>query len=289
MTEPRYKVERGPERLSFDSYAIEATKSFNQLLSSHPTEPDVQRFLEHHPAMVPGARTPGLSSGHFPLHWALITQPRLPGFHSKVPDFMWIATHSGTWYPTLIEIEDPKKRLFTKAGQQTAQFSQAKNQLDRWRSWFAIPANVQVFMDQYGIPSSWRRLRNWRLHMILIFGRRAEFDQNPDWGALRASIMPSDAELVSFDRLTPDANLQLAITIRALGDGKFKAVWIPATYGIAPDATKYLQNIDGLEQAIDANSTISSERKFFLKKRIDYWLSVGAPKGGPGELFTTIE
>lgn len=132
-------------------------------------------FLERHPSLVPGARTPGSPSGHFPLHCALITQPRLPGFHSRVPDFMWIAVDSGTWYPTLIEIESPDKKLFTRDGQQTAKFSQAKNQLDRWHSWFCNPTNVQQFIELYGIPSSWCNLLNRQLHMILIYGRRAEF------------------------------------------------------------------------------------------------------------------
>ena len=105
---------------------------YRALLSSGPDERQVQAFFERYPALVPGGLTPGGSTGHYPLHCALITQPVLPGFHSRLPDLMWIATDSGTWYPTLIEIESPGKRLFTKRGVPTAAFTQARTQLAQW-------------------------------------------------------------------------------------------------------------------------------------------------------------
>jgi hypothetical protein len=130
MPRIEYEIKSGPQRTSFAEYAAHAKRDFSALLSRNPTELEIQKFLERHPSLVPGARTPSYSTGHLPLHCALITQPLLPGFHCRVPDFMWIAVHSGTWYPTLIEIEDPEKKLFTRNNQQTSEFSQAKNQLD---------------------------------------------------------------------------------------------------------------------------------------------------------------
>jgi len=285
----QYKLEQGPARELFDSYSTKVTLEWVELLSTGPTEREIQSFLELHPSMVPGARTPGSPSGHGPLYQALITQPRLPGFHSRIPDFMWIATHSAIWYPTLIEIEDPSKRLFTKSGQQTAEFSQAKNQLDRWRTWFSNPTNLQVFMDEYGIPTSWRQSRTCELHMILIFGRRTEFEDNPELSKLRSCLMPNDSQLMSYDRLSLDPNLQLTITVRPLGNGRFQAVRVPETYGIIPVRTANLEVISDIGQAIDTNSAVSSERKAFLQRRIDYWLNVGPPKVGSSEFMRIIE
>ena len=127
------KTLQGPERPSFVGYTTRVMGEFASLLSGEPTEKEVQEFLDRHPALVPGAFTPSGSSGHYPLHCALITQPLLPGFHARVPDFMWIATHSGTWYPTLIEIESPTKKLFTSGGLPTAEFTAASTQLAQWR------------------------------------------------------------------------------------------------------------------------------------------------------------
>src|SRR5262245_29843168 len=106
---PTYVLEIGPSAQSIEDYAASTEKQFHQLLDANPSEQDVQSFLEWNPTLVPGARTPGSPSGHSPLHNALITQPKLPGLRSKLPDFMWIAFHSLAWFPTLIEIEQPNK------------------------------------------------------------------------------------------------------------------------------------------------------------------------------------
>jgi hypothetical protein len=107
---------------------------------------------------------------------------------------MWIAAHSFTWYPTLIEIEDSTKKLLIKNGRQTAKFSEAKNQLDRWHSWFDNPTNVHQFIELYGIPSSRRSHTNWKLYMILVYGRRSEFNNHPEISKLRSTALGLDLE-----------------------------------------------------------------------------------------------
>jgi len=274
------KAPVGAERPSFEPYAVRVKSEFTALLSGAADERQVQAFLERHPALVPGALTPGSSSGHYPLHCALVTQPLLPGFRSRVPDFMWIATHSGTWYPTLIEIESPSKRLFTSGGRPTAEFTEARTQLAQWRAWFQNPTNVQQFMELYGVPDTWRRDKGWQPHMILIYGRRAEFDSSPELSNLRASLMPSSGEeLMSFDRLTVDPKLEAMITVRARGNGRFKAAWVPETFGTSSSIAECLGRIDGLGEAFDRNDRISEARRAFLKARIEYWRAWAASLG----------
>ncbi|MEE8261137.1 MAG: Shedu anti-phage system protein SduA domain-containing protein [Gammaproteobacteria bacterium] len=272
MVRPSQKLAAGAKRPSFKRYAARVKGEFRALLSSEPKEDLVHAFLERHPALVPGALTPSGTSGHYPLHCALITKPVLPGFHSHEPDFMWIASHSGTWFPTLIEIERPSKRLFTKSGQPRAEFTQARTQLAQWRSWFQSPTNVQQFMDLYGLPPEWREFRSSRLHMILIYGRREEFATSPRISKLRSSLMPSaDEELMSFDRLKMDPNLEAVITVRVSGDARFHAVWVPQTFGTSAAIAESLLSIDGLTDAMDQNEQISEARRAFLKDRIKYW------------------
>ncbi len=124
-----YKLELGPPHTPVDQYAEESDELYRKLLASDPTEPKVQRFLERHQWLVPGHSTPGTPSGHFPLHCSLISQPKLPGQDLRIPDFMWVATHSEAWYPTLIEIERPGKKIFNKDGTPTSDFTKARNQL----------------------------------------------------------------------------------------------------------------------------------------------------------------
>jgi len=267
-----YRQERGPAPFPFESYQSSLEKEYQALLESNPKERNLQKFFEANPSLVPGAWTPGVRSGHYPLHCALITQPRLPSFRFRQPDFMWISGHSGTWYPTLIEIESPRKKVFTKAGLPTAEFTAARNQLAQWRTWFNNATNVQQFIDAYGVPDDLRRSRTMQLHMILIYGRRKELDSNPALSQQRASLLPGhDEELVSFDRVFADSDLQHAITIQAMGSGRYCVVNIPPCFTTGPDLSERFIYIEGFDKVLAETASISEERREFLKCRIRYW------------------
>ena len=116
--------------------------------------------------------------------------------------------------------------------------------------------------------------------MILIYGQRAEFETSPELSKLRASLMPShDEKLMSFDRLRVDPSLEAIITLRALGNGRFKAVWVPETFGTSAAIAKSLGHIEGLAEALDRNSHISHARRIFLKGRMEYWREWAASPG----------
>ncbi len=266
-----HEFERDPKHIAIDVYAERCEQQFRGLLSRDPSETEVQEFLEKHPWLVPGHRTPTGTSGHYPLHCILIAQPRLPGREVFIPDFMWIATHSGAWYPTLVEIERPEKRIFNKDGTPSADFTKARNQLAQWRAWFNDPANIQQFIDFYGIPSSLRQ-RTRHLHMILIYGRQSEFEQCPTLVARRGSLLPGhDEELMSYDRIDHDIALPDAIAVTAVGQGKFRALWVPTTFATGAFLAERLLHIGGLSEAIGRNPEIPIDRKDFLNRRIIYW------------------
>lgn len=261
----------GPCHIPIDEYADSVNREYSELLSGNPCEREVQCFLEKHPCLVPGHSTPSGASGHYPLHCSLITQPKLPGQRSYILDFMWISTHSGAWFPTLIEIEKPDKKIFTRNGDPSSHFTHARHQLARWRAWFDESGNDQQFMDLYGIPDHMRR-RAKRLHMILVYGRRAEFKETPQLIRDRHELLRGhDEELMSFDRLCANMAMRDAITIKATGFGKYQAVWIPQVFRLGPFLSDRFLHIEGISEAIDRNTDISEERRDFLKKRIVYW------------------
>ena len=266
-----YELATGPKHPPIDEYAEQCKQQFHQLLKTNPCEPKVQSFLEEHPWLVPGHQTPSGLSGHYPLHCSLIVKPKLPGQEMYIPDFMWIATDSATWFPTLIEIERPDKKVFIQNGSTSAKFNEARNQLERWRSWFNDPTNVHQFISLYGIPGSMRG-KTMRLRMFLIFGRRSEFEGNPTRTSHRGSLfLGQDAELLSFDRLEPDTFMSEAITVRAVGQGKYQALWVPPVFTTGPSLADRLLRIEGIPEAIDRNPEIDEDRKDFLKQRIGYW------------------
>lgn len=270
--EPTYTLVEGPPAVDFVTYASQASNDLRSLLRSEPTEAEVQRFLESHPSIVPGACAPDGWTDASPWHDVLISQPTLPGLKARQPDFMWLTTNSDTWFPVLIEIERPSKKIFRRDGVPSSDFTQARNQLAQWRTWFGDPVNQSKFQCDYGIPAPWTRGRAMKLNMILIYGRREEFERDPQLNRQRASLMTgNDERLMSFDRLKPDPRLSDAITALAVGDGRYRAMQVPPTLRLGPLGVERLLVIEGLEKAIDSSKGWSHERSEFVKRRLPYW------------------
>jgi len=285
--EQTYSIQRGPSALSMNDYVKLATDEYQRILGEASTESPMQRFFEANPIFVPGAATPGVGSGHDPMHCALITQPELTGLKSRRPDFLWISAHSGAWFPTFIEIESPDKRVFRQDGIPNADFTQARNQLDQWRVWLEDPLNQAKFIREYGIGETYTRHRVMRPHYVLAYGRRAEFEGNPTLSRHRGMLMGrDDMDLMSYDRLKPTRVLGDAITVRAIGEGRYRVHGVMPTITLGPNHACRLPHLEGLKDAIRAESRISQERREFLASRVDYWTD-WAKAGGRGVIQTS--
>src|SRR5262245_4016189 len=96
-----------PPAMAWEKYARLVRRELAALLDANPTEAHMQSLLERHPCLVPGAHGSPLTapSGHGPFPAAVISQPPLPSYGGKVPDFMWITMDSVLLSPVLIEIE----------------------------------------------------------------------------------------------------------------------------------------------------------------------------------------
>ena len=268
-TAPTYKMKDGPKAVEFHTYERTAEQAFRTLLDKNPAERTVQRFLESNPSFLPGAGTPGYSPVSL-LHQILISQPPLHGFDARRPDFMWLAYNSDTWIPVLIEIERPSRKVFRKDGVPNAGFTQARDQLVQWRTWFNEPANQSKFQSDYALPQFPRRAM--RLQMILIYGRRRELEEGSSLRVKRANLsIENDVALMSFDRLVPNRHLGNVVTVRAKGLGRYRALAVPPTMTLGTFSAERLLYIDQLEQAIDNSEGWSAERRSFVKSRLPYW------------------
>jgi hypothetical protein len=270
--EQTYQLAPGPAAVEFSDYAPVAARALADLLEENPAESRVQQFLESHPSFVPGAWSPRGGTCASRLLYMLVSQPSLPGLNGRRPDLMWFAANSDTWFPVLIEIESPSKRIFRGKGVPCADFTQAKNQLDQWRSWFREPINQLKFQTDYGVPELWTERKAMCLHMILIYGRRSEFDQDARLSKQRASLLTgSDEQLMSFDRLAPHPLLGDALTVRAIGAGRYRVLVAPPTMTLGPHIAERLLVLEKLESAIDSSDGWSPERRKFVRSRLPYW------------------
>ena len=85
---------------------------------------------------------------------------------------------------------------------------------------------------------------------------------------------------MSFERLTVDTSMRDAITVKAIGHGRYRAAWVPPIFETGPGQAERLPYIDGILEAIGANPEIDSGREAFLKRRIPYWQGWASSGGG---------
>src|SRR5262249_30269965 len=150
-------------------------------------EKDAQKFLERHPCLIPGSDAFEASNRPGPIHSTVFSQPVIPGITRRIPDFMWLPTDSETQWAVLIDIEDQRKKWFTKAGTPTADLTQALDQITTWRTLLSDPVNLLQFRRMYDIT-----YRPFAIKYCLIYGRRSEAAGNPEVGAKRLRMRQSD-------------------------------------------------------------------------------------------------
>jgi len=254
--------------LDWEKYKSILLSKWKKLLCNNSIkEKDLQKFLETNPCMIPGAYGLSLTSGHMPLYASVFSQPVLPGFKAKKPDFMWIATCSDEINPILLEIEDSKKKWFTKSGQQTAQFTQAYNQLNEWRTWFVNPTNINIFIETYKINSTRAIGRQIVPHYVLVYSRRSEVE---DKKTKRSVSKKKDETIMTYDRLSPSFEQSNYLCIK-IKKHNFVSVTFPPTAKIGPNIIKEWIDIDGINLSISNSFFLSEERKIFLLERLPYW------------------
>lgn len=256
--------------MPWSDYEESLKETYRDLLSAEPTESDMQVFLERNPTLVPGAFPDQVGHGAFPN--ALIAQPELSGIGERRPDFMWIARNSAMVQPVLIEIESPSKRWVAGKGKntrQSADFTQAMTQLRQWEEWLAQPANQEVLLERYGVPTDWRHRRVFHPRFWLICGRSEE---NPkEIAKLRAYYSLKSLHVITYDNLRlPNEWCKNYLTVRSQGDGTYAALHMPPTAKWTASSPESWMVVKGREQAVLA-SDMPEDRKRYLVEQIPAW------------------
>lgn len=258
---------QAPPAMAWREYEQLVLARWGELLASSPAEKAVQQFLEVHPCMVPGPTAAIGYAGHGVDPPALITQPALPAFTSRIPDFLWIGRNSAAVFPILIEIEAPGKAWFTASGSASAQLTQALGQIHEWKAWFADHHNVASFLKYYDVETHGRPLLP---RYILVHGRRSEFDANKALVAKRAAMETPDIVLMTYDRLAPDRNADDVMTVKLKADG-YHAIFAPPTLELGPNVAEGLARIVGKQDAVLVSPYFTDERRTFMLERLAYW------------------
>jgi hypothetical protein len=269
-----------PEPISWDQYRADAIEQWHALLARDPEELEVQQFLELHPSMVPGGSGDVGPGGHHGSELrAMFRLPELKGVgRNFLPDFMWVTRSSGLITPILVEIEKPSKRWFRKDGVPTAEFTQARNQLNQWRTWFGRPGNLENFRQRYLFDEDYRA-RPLEPQYVLVYGRASEFEPgggHKDPEAMRSArdSQRSLGEVFrTFDSLYPRYDSADSITATMTVDGP-RAFALSPTFGTDSQSGIDALILGDLDDALKRTVMMSEERKTYLAGRWEHWRRV---------------
>lgn len=142
----------------------------NILNDKTKNENDIQSFLESNTKLI---STPFLLNHH--LHYNVIIT-KLKISDSLISDFAYLTKSSDFWNLVLVEIEDPKKRIFTSNNEQinfTADFNHAYDQISDWKAYIdQYPEEILKRIEP--LTSGSLRKNPIRFKYVLIYGRSEE-------------------------------------------------------------------------------------------------------------------
>jgi len=260
-----------PEVLSSEEYhRVLSTEWKNLLEHGDPTDESVfQQFLEQHPILLPGPHGTPHGMYHGPLFDSVFSQPELPGFRAKRPDFLLFEQDSARIYAVLIEIEAPAKRWATRSGAPHSDLTRALDQLREWKSWFSEPHNVLAFRDLYKVDPESLDSRTLVQHFVLIHGRRAEATASKSFAKKRSTFATADEYLMTYDRLLPNGSAQFTVKLDRSGpDTRLRLLSIPPTFSLHRSNAERFLSFIGQEDAIRTQPLLTTERREFLLKRL---------------------
>lgn len=278
-----------PRGSSWAEYSSWLVNEWSGVLNSATLETTIQRYLERHPCLLPGGAPEDGPGHHGAWYDAVISQPELVSSRQRrVPDFMWLRRDTAANRPVCLEIEQAGKDWYTLGGHPTAELTQAIDQIDDWRAWFAAGTNAQQFNEAY-VPAEFRH-RGLLPRFILVFGRDAEFrvgqsrHDDPEWlRSKRDALARPDLQLMTFDMLRPSYDLKDAVTLTGRLP-KFQVVGVPPTLQTGPGlSTELLIRAGNPSAAIAAAPLLTDERRAYLKSRWDYWRSKALGESRPRE------
>ena len=275
-TDETASTEVHPPAMAWEQYEDYLNKAWIALLNSDQQDKEevFQDFLEKHPCLLPEPYACFQRGAHCPMFSAVFSQPELPGFRAKRPDFMWIARDSGAIIAILIEIEAPSKRWATQEARPSANLTQAIDQLNSWRAWFNNVNNVTAFRELYEIHPDELIIRQFEQRYILIYGRSQELEENKTFAQKRAGLDRPDQVIMTYDRLRPSGELRHYGTIkfnRSSANTELHLHRIPPTFRLGQPIVRDFARFKNRENAIRACDELTKERQDYLISRIPYW------------------
>lgn len=172
-------------------------KEFTDLLDKQSsTENDIQTFLENKSSLFP---LPFLNGHH--LHFSSIISKFKIG-NEFITDFVYLTKCSDHWDIVFIEIEDPKKKLFTINKENinfSADFNHAYDQITSWKAY--INENKERVLNQFEKIKLPLGKNPTNFKYVLIIGRNNEKKGHEKRTALFNQKNTLEIKVMTFDSI----------------------------------------------------------------------------------------
>lgn len=240
-------------------------QEYNRVLEKCKDENEVQEYLEKNGHLLP---VYNWLLGH-QVHCAFIISKFRLG-NEYVTDFTYLTKCSDEWYVVFVEIENPKKKIFTKDNHFTSDFNKAYEQVQDWERYLK-DGNHRI-----QILNSLKNLRHSRImhddnvtfKYLLIYGRKDERDASDERRTKFLQKKTTDIRVCTFDSIKSISNQYPNYMVLApRGDDKYKIKYVPPKYEL------YDQGFFG--HVRPEHIILEGEPLAELKKQgyeIDYWI-----------------
>jgi hypothetical protein len=177
----------------------ELISEWEKVINGNSGEPEVQKFLERHPYMLPGL----YDYQNGPRRGVIVSQ--LPLTTDYKTDFAFVTLNSMMLQFTFIEIEDPAKQVFNEDLSFTQSFNKALQQVRDWKRWAEgnIPVLLNMYADlfeNYNVQNDHKSVRCY-----LVCGRRDKIQwpqlAKERWSSLQSASSP-DIIIMTYNRLS---------------------------------------------------------------------------------------
>ncbi len=187
------------------SIYLTATEASNKrteyfdLLDQNLNEQTYQKYLEDNPEFIPRE----FIQNHG-LHLSTVFR-KFPLSSEYIPDFLYVSKSSDDWNVVFIEIEKPSSKYFlNNTTNFHNDFTKAIEQMNDWRAWISIPANLESLKQNslihFLVPSVMQR-NPLNIKYLLVHGRRKEYEGNEIRKNKIRSMERDDFKIISFDNL----------------------------------------------------------------------------------------
>ncbi len=166
-----------------------------ELLNEPADEASIQEYFERYPQLLPGMDR----FHHGPRGDAVIS--KLPLGTDFITDFAFVSANSQYLCLTCVELESPKKKLFTRGASFSRSYLDARQQVTDWNYW--AQQHLRGTLALFSSLGKWTNFMEVTLRCILVVGRRDELSTRKRlerWSAEYA-LKPSSIDIMTYDRV----------------------------------------------------------------------------------------